>query len=302
MKNKYYFFLVSFSLIITFSSKPTYWVPEKKMPYEIESIVKSIQWNHLENDLKKNIQTNVGKIDFMMNKFSEDDLYFISKTATYKYLLGNRPLSKIPSDFYETNPFLNFKLQKGDVELIPFGEWFISVILRDLNEIYQMPDYKNYLKARKNPNLATSKTNKIAKRLNLIVPWFVFFQERSIREINWDLQPTLNKMLSQLSTQLKIYWELKTGDKIIWPQNFEITWFKHQEKKIITEKDTLPEIIDNIVKSEQPKELPQPIDDWKIDTSDFASTLTPVLKDQRPEPNYTPPEKLPHPVDDWAFE
>ena len=302
MKNKYHCLLIPFLLITTSSLKSAYWTPKKKMPYEIESIVRSIQWDYLEVDLKKNFQASVGKIDFMMNKFPKDELYFISKTTTYKYLLGNRPLSKIPSNFYETNPFLNFKLQKGEVELIPFGEWFISVILRDLNEIYQMPGYKNYLKSRKDPNFITSETNKIAKRLNLIVPWFIFFQERNIREINWDLQPTLNKILSQLSNQLKIYWELKTGDKITWPQNFEITWFEYQEKKAKPEKDTLPEIIDNIVKSRQPKELPSPTDDWKINTPDFASTLTPILKDQRPDPNYTPPEKLPQPVDDWIFE
>ena len=101
---------------------------------------------------------------------------------------------------------------------------------------------------------------------------------------------------------MKTYWELKTGDKITWPQNFEITWFKYQGKKANPQKDTLPEIIDNIVKNGQTKKFPLPTDDWEIDTSDFASTLTPLLKDQKPDPNYTPPEKLPQPVNDWVFE
>ena len=130
MKNKHYYFLILFLLITTFSLKSAYWIPQKKMPYEIESIVRSIQWNYLKTDLKKNFQTNVGKIDFMMNKFPKDELYFISKTATYKYLLGNKPHSKIPNNFYETSLFsiLKYKKEKLSLFLLENGLFLSSFV------------------------------------------------------------------------------------------------------------------------------------------------------------------------------
>ncbi len=295
------FFIFLFSIGLT-SVKSAYWIPEKKMPYEIESIVRSIQWDNLKNDLKENMQNNVGKIDFMMSKVPESDLYFISKTTIYKYLLENRPSSKISKNFYDSSPFLDFKIKKGNIKLVPFGEWLLSVILRDLNEIYHTPDYKKYLKSRKDSNFTTPKTNKMAKQLNLIVPWFVFFQERSIQEINWELQFVIDKVLVQLGDQLKIYWELKTGAKITWPNHFKITWFSYKKRETQTQKDSLSEIVEGVVQGQKLQELPAPTDDWNMRPSDFASNLTPILKNQEPDPQYSPPEKLPEPVDDWIFE
>ncbi len=287
---------------IFFSSKAMYWSPKRKMPYEIESLIKSIQWNDLKPSLKKKFKSNVGKIDFMINKISDKDFYFLTKAMTYKYLLKHHPINQIPVGFYDTNPFLSSKFKKESIKLIPFGQWLLATIVRDLREIHRTPNYRSFLKWRKKTGLATPEVKKIEKRLNLIVPWFIFFQKRSVQEANWDLQPILSNVLSNLGDHFKVYWELKNSQKLTWPKNFKISWFTSQKKETENKRESLLNIVEDTVKKHELKNLPLPINDWIPNNSDFASKLTPNPKNQQPRSNYNPPKTLPKPIDDWVFE
>ena len=287
----------------TISTSSYYWVPVHKMPYEIENLVSSLQFKHFNNKQIATMTSYIQKIDFIIKRLNQKDLYFISKVIVFRYLLENPPQESIQQNLYiKKVSFINILSKTSKSKLLPFPRWFITSLQSDLKKMYTLSDYKKYIQWKKGKTFATPATLKINTYLKLILPWYKLFNKKSIPEINFIIQPIIQNLLSHLIQNLELFWELEHNKNIFWPSKPKISWFK---KEFINKNPSHSEIlntIDSVIKKHKEKGLPVPVTkEWIPKNEDFSTYLTPFDPNQKLNPNYIPPKRLPKPTHDWTL-
>ena len=289
-------------LLITFSAQAKIYFPKKgkQIPYEIETLVSSIMWEELGKEKVDKFKKYFGRLDFLLGNIEKRNLFFVSKSQTFKYILKNPPEEQVPDSFFATDPFGDADLLKDRKNLNPFSMWLLSAVIRDLNRLMKTPEFREYLKFKRGAGKNTSKMLRYSKKMDLIIPWFLFFKNRTASEVNFELQEFMANLLKELTLSMEIFIELKKSKQLTYPKKHRLTHFQQGRKKNIADIDPVLETIDEVIRKNKKSGLPVPTTDWIPKEGDFAIQRSQTI--QKKDPNYIPPNELPKPIDDWIDE
>jgi hypothetical protein len=261
------------------------WAPIKDVPFELEAIIKSAGSGDLEYQEKAKV--SLGKVFNFYNNLEKKDFYYIFKVSTYKYLLREKPETRIPVNYFNS-PFLNKFIRKNPpTHLQDFEKWLWSALVKDVDLIMRDPNYYRFVEAKKKNEMKDSFAI-LDKKIRLIIPWLIFMKTQDKVELEIYMRESYLKILDHAAINMKIFATLKEKANAKLPLKFDLSPYISIKKSEPTKKeDKAIDTINSIVKDITEDELPKPTDDWKLDSDEF------LPKDDT---------ELPTPVDDWLNE
>jgi len=291
------------SILVSFSalSATKVLMPSEKLPRELIYLTESIQELQLkdiektrDNDqLFKNLQSK-------FQKLSKEELYFISKSEIYKTALAFKPPLNITDKYFQKTIISEVEEKIKTVRLNSFTHWLIASILKDLNDIFNNRDFPTFYAERNKGIVSSSKSKRLQKKLNFLLPWIQGFLTEETALFQYSLLPLMNKSLENISTKIDYLLrhsstlnpKVESEEKVVYfeEQSMELD----KSGKLVTVED----ILDPLIGKLKNNNLPVPVDDWIGDEDDFASGLTPI-EINKAEGNYQAPKKLPAPVEGW---
>lgn len=263
------------------------WTPSKEVPFELESLIQSASKNN--EDYQEKLKVSLGKVFHFYNSLDKKDFYYLFKVSTYKYLLREKPETRIPVNYYDS-PYLNqFIRNKAPANLDKFSNWLWSSFVRDIDIITRNPSYFRLVEARRKNQL--SNAHKILdKKIRLVLPWLIFLKTTDPAELKLIMQDIYISILEQSAINMKMFKILKENKNIKLPGSFDLANYINFNDKKDSEKKTADsevETINKIVKEVTKESLPRPTDDWILESGEYL-----------PEDD----QNLPNPVDDWLNE
>ncbi len=292
------FFLLSLS---TFSS---HWTIKGKSPYELKVLVESFNMAFLTEEEKVNLEKQLKELDALLGSLEEKDRFFVAKSSVYKWVLQSAPFAEVPTDFQLND----FKTADSLKDLSPFAKWLLLSIKSDVASLVTLPDYQAYLKERKDRG-RTIRYKAVERRVNLIRPWAYLYSNSSGVQISLRLMKYQFILLKNLISQYKLFHRFQ--NKELPNPKTKLSFFSLDDGKPKNEdrkQDKVLSELDQIIEKHKNKNLPLPVNDWKVARGDrWMPKEEPTLDEKaeininnpRPNPSYVAPKNLPQPVDDW---
>ncbi|MBK26670.1 MAG: hypothetical protein CME70_21900 [Halobacteriovorax sp.] len=276
-------------------------MPSERLPRELIYLTESIQELQLKDIEKTRDNDKLFKnLEDKFQSLSKEELYFISKSEIYKTALAFKPPLNITDKYFQKSIITEVEEKIKTVKLNSFTHWLIASILKDLNDIFNNRDFPTFFAERNKGIVISSKSKRLQKKLNFLLPWIQGFLTEETALFQYSLLPLMNKSLQNISIKIDyllrhsaaISPNSKSQEKIVYfeEQSMELD----KSGKLVTVED----ILDPLIGKLKNNNLPVPVDDWIGDEDDFASGLTPI-EINKAEGNYQAPKKLPAPVEGW---
>jgi len=193
------------------------------------------------------------------------------------------------------------KLEK----LKPVSRYLAQQILLEMKNIVKERSFKRYLQQIKKSYYFTSDELKtMDKKVRYLEPWWEFFANTSIAEIDQSILSKSREFISYFSKSVSFI----LNQEIIPPDSFALSILEKSEKAPEAIEDKLEEIIDDAENqgTEQEDETETAKNDWvptngEDSGEEKVKTLNYNIEENypKPSPNYLSPETLPIPLNDW---
>lgn len=276
-------------------------MPSDKLPRELIYLTESIQELQLK-DIEKTKDNDAffKTLEKKFHSLSKEELYFISKSEIYKTALAYKPPLSITDKYFQKSIISEVEEKIKTEKLNSFTHWLIGSILKDLTDIFNNRDYPTFFAERNKGIVTSSKSKRLQKKLNFLLPWIQSFLSEETALFQYSLLPLMNKSLKNISTKIDYLLRHSAPLKLDKESNEKVVYFEEQSMELdkTGKLVTVEDILDPLIGKLKNNNLPIPVDDWVGDEDDFASGLTPI-EINKPEGNYQAPKNLPSPADGW---
>lgn len=279
----------------------------KETSFEVQALVESFKMEYMTEEEKASLKEKISTLDSIIKDTPKKDHYFISKTAIYKWILKNKPNTKVPESFTLTN----FKAKAAPQELAPFPRWLLTALRTDTLAIIQDPQYSSYQRLISQKNKSYQNL-KIHRRIKLIKPWLYLFHSEGATQVDLRMMKFHFSILNHVIAQLKVFYQFN-HENLPSPSQ-KLTYFSlsdQKPKEAPNEKEALS-LLDQVIEKHRKANLPLPTDDWSLSDEDSWTPadndgeLTQLQKinidNPKPDGSYEAPKSLPEPIDDWVWD
>lgn len=296
---KAFLFLTLFSLSTQASVTKSIEIQGNKIPEKLTALIKSINPNR---EIDENITAKALELNNFLNyQFEKEVLTKVVHLEYLKAILSLKSPKILPPN--ETLTFIR-KINENSKSINdPFVKSLYEGVIKDLNEIYESPFFRDYLRhIRSKLPLKTKEVREIHKQLRLLTPWIeIFAKEGPINPLEFNR--IKERILSSIITKMNFLIKYNAYPK---ESFFEYVSIKETKKEKLLP-DGLPLIplpSNNYV---APKNLPEGSQDEWTPLGDILELeeSTEVSKDKlnkETKIDDTKAENLPKGSDDWLLE
>lgn len=296
---KYLTFLFFFSISSVFAS-------------DITDAIKRTLELQKSNELLEELKPNLLRIEYFLQSPHVKNHKTIIMTEFINYSLKN-PINKE----FNRYPFQEYSI-KSEIDIIedklnkmsPTSKLLASRIIIEMKFLLQQKDFVKYLKRIKKSYYFTSKNLKlIDKKMRYLEPWYNFFLQSSIKDINNLSLKHTKEFISHFGKSVEFLLNSKINispDQKLVTFSSATSWTKSQtiEEKLdmlineTSEKEkTLEQAsLDNDPTNSSKVWAPKNIEMTKLEKFINLNNLKNYPK---PSPNYIAPSELPIPMNDW---
>jgi hypothetical protein len=282
-----------------------YYTPRPGTPLELGYALESIQKKPLSEEEKKKFENSLLRLEQALMKLNREEVLFLIKSEIYKTILRERPDIQIPPQAYSPSYLGEIRAQLPKVNgLLPFTNWLVTALVRDLDLLYQDPGLREYSKERLSPSPSPGPAAaRAGKKLSMILPYLETLRLKGAQGLEHELTPVLLNLFDRLANNSELLASLAKR-----PPNSLATTERYFEAidtaptpKTVSKDLEVDEILRKTIDKHKSIGLPLPTGEWRP-KDDKNSNTAQVQVIATPDPGYRAPEKLPEPVDDWIFE
>jgi hypothetical protein len=266
------------------------YIAKDSTPIEYYYIISSIQQVELSDLDQKEFDELIQIHDQLFSKLSKKEVFFLLKSEIFKSILSftfKDSITRVNVDSTFVKK-ISDKIKENKDEYSPFSLWLNYSFLKDLQIILRDKEFVN---------IASTKTSKLKRQLNLIIPWLIKFETLPPGVYEKLISEIYMRVLKKISVYGQNFYRYSHFEKleIILP----ITKFNHFRIQKLIAKQNDSNSIEKI--------LEKPIDNSQDKAPQIKATTWQPKNDifqhyPRPIPNYTPPSNLPSPVSNWTEE
>ena len=264
------------------------WTSKKEIPFELEYLITSASQSFSGEEFKTKLKKSLGRVFHFYKELEKKEFYYLFKVSTYKYLLREKPETRIPVNYYDSIYLNKFIRNKRPAHLIGFDQWVWDSLVRDIDIITRDPTYFRFVNAKKKNQIKSNLTI-LDKKIRLALPWLIQLKLQTPEELNIYMREHYLNILEHAALNMKIFAILKDKKNASFPSKFDLATFLSIEESTNMNKSSddvkkIKSIVDQVTK----EALPKPVDDWILESDEF------LLEDDS--------NALPIPVDDWLNE
>lgn len=293
---KILFFILLFSQIFANQQQ------QKAIPFELQSAIDSLNWQSMTKEENSKFHTYIKKIDNAIEVLEQSELFFITKTATYKFVLKNKPDYEISEKIYTLEFLADLKKNKDLNSLAPFPKYLLDSILTELKEAFSSTEITQYINQKNIPTGRTKDFVKLRRTIQGLAPWFLFFKEHSQYEIDLKFISILDKYFSYLVLSFEKFNQIKNFqiDKLKIEKELVHLKINKDYKQIKTSDSSIIDLIDDVIEKNRKLGLPIPVKDWLPESTEANKQSN--SKNEKVINIENSEQQLPTPVDDWIYD
>jgi hypothetical protein len=288
--------------LISITLRANYYIPKRPIPFELESILDSINYDLTSENDKKHTKIEIAKLDFLLNNYLTKEVFFIIKSTLYKKIFLELPVQKASKKFYRN--ILKLKSSSFPKNNMNFATWLKISLKEDLIKVTNSPIYKTYLSYKEGNNVKyTSPLRRIHKKISLLSPWYLLLNKNSQVENDYLLQPYYKKWITEINSTISEFIYLSKGSPVQLPAKIKLSFFridKTLKKRPMPEFNIL-KTLDSVIEKHTKDKLPLPVKDWIPREDDFNNPID-DFEIPKADSTYRAPRNLPPPVDEWRSE